>query len=283
MGFNHSGTRLLCYAKTKGVDFAKTLTIGRQGLHLDETSLQNNLNEFGFNSLSAHDIITKEKGYAEPFLKALGALDAHSLDASDYESATIIQDMNKPMSDEHKEKYSLVIDGGSLEHVFNFPVAVKNCMNLVKTGGHYIGITPTNNLFGHGFYQFSPELYFRVFSKENGFEMQQVIFYQDKKNSAWYDVKDPNEVKSRVILSNNHPSYLFIIAKKIANVEIFSTTPQQSDYQHISWVDKGNMSQINNNQKKLSFGKKISIVFKRFTSLFNDFGDGDPNHFTKIK
>ena len=68
-----------------------------------------------------------------------------------------------------KNKYTLVIDGGCLEHIFNFPVAIKNCMEMLQEGGHFIGITPANNLMGHGFYQFSPELYFRIFSKENGF------------------------------------------------------------------------------------------------------------------
>jgi hypothetical protein len=30
-------------------------------------------------------------------------------------------------------------------------------------------VTPANNQMGHGFYQFSPELFFRVFSQENGY------------------------------------------------------------------------------------------------------------------
>src|SRR5438477_418150 len=78
-------------------------------------------------------------------------------------------DMNEPIPDKFKETYTAVLDGGSLEHVFNFPVAIKNCMEMVKVGGHYLAITPANNFFGHGFYQFSPELYFTVLSKENGF------------------------------------------------------------------------------------------------------------------
>lgn len=282
MGFNHSGTRLLMHAAKQGLDFSSVLTIGRQGLHLSKDALNANLREFGFVE-NAETVLNEGKGYAESFLKNIGAKNVQSLDASDYESADIIQDMNQPIPDNLKNKFSTVIDGGSLEHVFNFPVAIKNCMEMIQPGGYYIGITPCNNLFGHGFYQFSPELYFRVFSKENGFEMLDVIFYQDRKHSSWYSVKDPNEVKSRVILSNSYPSYLFIMAKRVEVKNIFSTTPQQSDYQNISWKDKGNTSQIVNNQKKGSVSKKIAAIRSRISMMFIETGDAFPNFFKKIK
>ena len=44
-------------------------------------------------------------------------------------------------------------------------------MEMVKRGGHFIGVTTLNNFCGHGFYQFSPELYYRVFAPGNGFEV----------------------------------------------------------------------------------------------------------------
>ena len=77
--------------------------------------------------------------------------------------------MNLPIGDDLKRKFSVVIDGGTLEHVFNFPVAIKNCMQMLDVGGHFFVHTMANNFMGHGFYQFSPELFYRVFSPENGF------------------------------------------------------------------------------------------------------------------
>lgn len=64
-----------------------------------------------------------------------------SIDISDYENATIEQDMNQPIPEHLKLQYDTVIDRGSLEHIFNFPVSIKNCMSLIKPGGFYIGIT----------------------------------------------------------------------------------------------------------------------------------------------
>ncbi len=42
-------------------------------------------------------------------------------------------------------------------------------------GGHFISVTFANNFLGHGFHQFSPELYFRVFCPANGFEVESLM------------------------------------------------------------------------------------------------------------
>ena len=74
--------------------------------------------------------------------------------------------MNNPIDTVHHEKYDVVIDGGSLEHIFNFPVAISNCMMSLKKGGSLFMFTTCNNHTGHGFYQFSPELMYRIFQKK---------------------------------------------------------------------------------------------------------------------
>jgi len=237
MGFDTNGVKLLIHAKNLDVNFDKVITIGRQGLHLKEKELQNLIRKAGLSTDAGKDIF-KNNNYAEPFLKLLGATIADSLDASDYEGATLIHNLNLPISNDLKSKYTLVIDGGSLEHVFNFPVAIKNCMDLIQKNGYYIGITPANNFFGHGFYQFSPELYYRIFSPSNGFRMVKMYFYINCKGGAFYEVSDPLDVHQRVAMVNSYPSYLFIIAQKEDEKEVFMQMPQQSDYEHISWKEK---------------------------------------------
>jgi hypothetical protein len=152
------------------------------------------------------------------------------MDFSDYEKATIVHDLNSPVSENLFTRFSCVFDGGTLEHIFNFPVSISNCMRMVKEGGHLITITPANNLMGHGFYQFSPELYFRIFSKENGYEAPQIWLFDMKDESPFYRVKDPDEVKKRVMLLNSEPVYMAVVAKKIADVAPFKKPALQSDY-----------------------------------------------------
>jgi SAM-dependent methyltransferase len=234
MGLNTNATKLLLKLRSEGFDYGKVLTLGRQRLNVTKGSLQKNLKTFGYNA-DAGELKKRNNGYCEPFLQLLGAVEVHSMDVSDYEKATLLHDLNKPIDEQHKGAYQTVIDSGTLEHVFNFPVAIKNCMEVIRPGGHYIGITPCNNFFGHGFYQFSPELYYRVFSKENGFKVEKMYFFIDDKGTSFYDVKDPAEVKERVILTNAFPAFLFIVAEKISTEPVFQNTPQQSDYENIIW------------------------------------------------
>lgn len=256
MGLDIHGTRFLMYAKTLGVDYSHSAMIGRQGLHLKPSDLKNNFTQFGYSirEEEIHNILTKSDGYAEDFLKYLGAIETHSFDNSSYEGSSHLHDMNLNISNDLKGQYSMVLDGGALEHIFNFPVAIKNCMEMLHVGGHYLGISPANNFMGHGFYQFSPELYFNVFSKENGFKIIDVIAFEDKQNSSWFSVSNPAIIKNRVKLCNNNPTYLLIIAKKISECEILKHTPQQSDY--VTEWNKTDKPDTSNHQKKET---KISV------------------------
>src|SRR4029077_20777431 len=100
MGLNHTGTRLLMYARSCGVDFDRTIMIGRQGLHVDKSTLAANFAAFGMHGVDSSELLKEADGYAEPFLKSLGARAVDSIDASDYEAATIIHDMNLPVADQ---------------------------------------------------------------------------------------------------------------------------------------------------------------------------------------
>ena len=102
-------------------------------------------------------------------------------------------------------------------------------MEMVDVGGHFVGITPTNNFLGHGFYQFSPELFFRVFSPGNGFALRQILAFESLR-TTWYEVVDPDALGQRVSLVNRHETYLLIIAQKTAEMPLFADGVQQSFY-----------------------------------------------------
>jgi hypothetical protein len=232
MGLDIHGTKSLMYAKTQGVRFTRTAMIGRQELHLSADALGTSLLDFGYLAAAnaVNDLIGKAGGFAEPLLEALGAIEICSFDSSEYEGASNVHDFNSPIDESLKNSFTAVIDGGTLEHIFNFPVAIKNCMELVEVGGHFIGITPTNNWGGHGFYQFSPELFFRIFSETNGFRIVRMIMFENRPEADWFEVADPDAIKERVSLVNAHATTLLVLAAKVASVQIFTSPPQQSDY-----------------------------------------------------
>ena len=229
MAISNKDCTLLFYSKTLNVSFEKTLMLGRLKLNASKADITACVNKYHTNSLELSNISWPDE-YAEPLFKLLGASNVDSLDYSGYENATIIHDMNLPVDKSLHSRYTSLVDGGTIEHVFNFPMAIMNCMNMLQVGGHYIGISPANNQMGHGFYQFCPELFYRVFSKENGFEVKKMLVTTTEEG-AWYEVADPFMVKSRVMLVNHQPLSLIVIAQKIETKEIFKTQPQQSDYQ----------------------------------------------------
>jgi hypothetical protein len=232
MGLDFNGTRFLLWLKKRGVDFSTTATIGRQSLAVTKKELKNNFDYFGQNveESALAPFFAESPPFAEAFLNFLGARQIDSVDNSAYEGATVVHDMNQPIPEEYKRKYSLVIDGGCLEHIFNFPTAMKNCMEMVAVGGHLATINPCNNYVGHGFYQFSPELYFRTLARANGFKVEAAFMVEDRQNPIWWLVRDPEEVRCRVTVINETPTLLFVLARKIEEITPFESYPQQSDY-----------------------------------------------------
>jgi hypothetical protein len=83
--------------------------------------------------------------------------------------------MNLPLPDGLAGWLSLAIDGGALEHVFNFHQAAFNISQLLKILGHLTSITCATNFLGHGFYPFCGELLYQVFSAENGCEVESLL------------------------------------------------------------------------------------------------------------
>jgi hypothetical protein len=174
---------------------------------------------------------------AECLREPLGIDEVVAVDASSYEGARLVHDLNTPIPVGHHSKYDLVIDGGTLEHVFNIPVALTSCMQALRAGGRYLGVNPVNNLVGHGFYQFSPEFYFRVFSSENGFRLDKIELQESRYPivelgyvSRKYEPIDPAAMSARGELITSRPLMARVLATKVADVFPFSQWPQQSDY-----------------------------------------------------
>ena len=234
MGIDLHNLNLLAYAQDRGVRFDSTLAIGRQGVFIDPP-------EFEHHRRIRRSPPLTEPGvprYFEPLMHQwFGATTADSVDASPYENARFIHDMNLPWPADGPERgrYDAVLDFGCLEHVFDFPVAWRNCVDLCRVGGHVLHALPANNLSGHGFYQFSPELFFNLYQPSRGFELVDLFFAMKADAAHWWRVANPMTVKRRVNLRNSHEVYMLVIARKLADVGALAA-PQQSDYAEGDWL-----------------------------------------------
>jgi SAM-dependent methyltransferase len=223
MGFETNAAALLLKMRRDGVDFGRVLTLGHQHLHLDPPTYRRVLARLG------QPLADEVPVYADSLLTALGAAHVESLDASTYEGATRVYDLNEPVPAAWHEQFDLVFDGGTLEHVFNFTTALRNCMQMIRPQGRFVSVTMPNNWCGHGFYQFSPELFYRALSPENGFSVIE-MYFADVEGRHFYRVVDPAAVRERVQLWTSDPVFLLIHARRDAVREVFATVPQQSDY-----------------------------------------------------
>jgi hypothetical protein len=229
MGLDINAVQFLIGAQKRGVAFDEVLMIGRQDLNVYPAKMASVLERAGL-PCETFKAAGKETQYSEPLFQSLGARKIFSLDASDFEGAEFVHDLNQPIRAEWRERFNVVYDGGTLEHVFNFPVALQNCMEMVKVGGRLFVHTGTNNWCGHGFYQLSPELFYRALSRENGFEVERMIVHAVGPYNRWYEVPDPDVIRARIEPLTFYPLQLMVQAKRTKAGPIFATSPQQSDY-----------------------------------------------------
>jgi SAM-dependent methyltransferase len=219
MGLDIKAIRFLLGEKARGIQFGKTLTLGRQSLYMSQQELAEISNKINIELFTS--------SFADDFLAYLAGIPSLSMDASAYEGAQIIHDMNFPVEEKYHDSFDTIIDGGTLEHVFNFPMAIKNCMEMLKVGGSLIFMTPWHNFSGHGFYQFSPELFYSTLSDANGFQLERMLIAVE---GYWYSVKNPSIVNERVEIKTDEEILLFVTARKTSISKIFENWPQQSDY-----------------------------------------------------
>jgi hypothetical protein len=235
VGVNLISSRFLLFAKQQGVDFSRTALLGRQHMNVGTQELFDNLLEFNDLATYADASAMKTTGWADEFFRHLGARTLTSFDMCKYENADVEHDMNVPIRDDQVGQFTAVVDAGTLEHVFNLPQAMANCMRMIADGGWFVGVMPSNNVAGHGFYQFSPELLFRVFDRENGFRVASMWLAEQNDDppygyASWRQIMDPAEAGHRMEFRTVLQTCVMVLAQKMETVPLFSRGVQQSDY-----------------------------------------------------
>ena len=221
------------------------LTLGRLGNHIDRKKLK-------LLGLEKDKAFSHE--YSEEILiKHLGASSVDSIDNSDFEKANIVHDMNEELKI-IKKRYDTIIDFGTSEHIFNINQNLRNISNLCKSGGRIVHCLPANNQCGHGFWQFSPELFFSLYDELNGYQSTKLYLIDsyDARNYWQIKKKPKNE---RLELNSFTPLYIFVSTiKKLDNT---IQKAQQSDYEH-AWKKKSDNINIIEIKKSI-----ISAVWKK--------------------
>jgi SAM-dependent methyltransferase len=166
------------------------------------------------------------------FFHLLGLKDVKALDYSAYEYAEFIHDLNKPVPNALRSRFDLIVDAGTLEHIFDIRQSLANIALMLKPGGRVIHITPANNYTNHGFYQFSPTLYFDYYSANafadlRGFVAEQDTYLYDVRPWEFFEV-----TAAAGRMTSKRPLMLFFVAEK-TSTSTADAVPVQSFYQQI--------------------------------------------------
>jgi hypothetical protein len=227
MGIEYDLTDLLIQLKSQGTPFDRVLTLGRQNYAASAKGTQALFAKHGVPCTWVPPE-PYPRNYAEGLFAALGAKEIDSLDITAAEHATIIHDLNNPVPETLHKRFDIVLDAGTIEHVFNVAQGLYNCMRMVRVGGKLIFETPANNFMGHGFYQFSPELFFTLLSGQNGYRVDSVTVVECSPCHRMVDAVAPNEARQRFETTTFWRTALICVATRTADVPF--VTPQQSDY-----------------------------------------------------
>jgi|LakMenEpi03Aug12_release.lakeMendotaPanAssembly.Ray.scaffolds.fasta_scaffold44716_5 hypothetical protein len=173
------------------------------------------------------------------FFKILGISVIKSIDISKYQNADYLYDLNeiKPPK-KLKKKFDCILDGSTIEHVFNTFNVLKNINFFLKKGGYIIHITGVNNMPKDGFYQFHPE-FFLDFYSFNNFKIiknlywvnnyEKKIFQKNARTKRGLDKYfNDFEEANTYAKKNKLPLQIIFIAKKIIDTDL--KIPQQKYY-----------------------------------------------------
>lgn len=100
----------------------------------------------------------------EVFLR-LGFERVMTTDVDGFEGCDLVFDLNADHVPEgHAGAYDMVLDAGTFEHVFHLPNAFRNVVAFAKPGGRIVHHAPSSNHIDHGFYMFSPTLFWDFYA-----------------------------------------------------------------------------------------------------------------------
>ena len=188
----------------------RVLTLGRQSLDVQPDALS--------------DLVGGEveySRYCEPVLQSLGASNVSSVDYSPYECPTLVADLGKPQN--LGQEFDTIIDGGTLEHVFDIACSFRNVFRLLAPGGRVVHVLPVNNLNGHGFWQFSSDLLYSIYSERNGFAETEVYYFSSLRMGKWHLMPRPM-AGEKIEIASVEPIQLLAVSRKVSDVSEISVS-----------------------------------------------------------
>jgi len=284
MGLAKAALKILLKEASRRPFNGRVLTLGRQDVYFSYDLLRKTAEEFEVELSDPGEITLHHKpehataGYIsdDVLFRSLGFCELKALDYSDYESAHYTFDLNSSEIPKHLlEAFDVIIDGGTIEHVFHIPNVLNNIYKMLRQGGRAIYLSPSSNHIDHGFYMFSPTLFWD-FYEANKFEINtfQVIRYTPRHHV------DPWEIHNYVPGCLNRVSFgglddgmygicCIVTKTKDSTGDI---VPQQGNYVYNAWKIKDRPKvRKETSETSISYCSKFQVIkdaIKRLPFLY---------------
>jgi hypothetical protein len=258
VGVEITALRAINFAqRMRQLDLSSTVMLGRQEIFFTKEDFDFFCRRTGSAIQYGEDIGLGQ--FSEGLIRRFGCERIDSIDASGYEGASIVADFNRPIASDLHQRYSAFLDFGSIEHIYNVPQVIDNITKLLRPEGTALIATQANGYAGHGFYQFSPEFFYSVFSEQNGFR-DTVVFLVDLQDTRmWHLIPEPKRIGRRNDIAQSRSYFIFCLTTKANGVDEIRV--QQSDYQEDAWNTSGHSH----------MGRHGASLFSKARHFFNPF------------
>jgi len=218
------------------------LFIGRQGTYMTPAELAAQLRFHGHAvDPSAIEIdrttLHRRPGYGEivtdrSIFRALGIDSVKALDVSPYEGAEIIHDLNRPLPDNLEGIADFIVDGSTLDNVFDPAMVLRNFAQLLRPGGRLITINTLNTR--DNAFTICPPDWFLDYFVENGFSDCKVYVcagFAGSYTSYWLDTRYiAAERPTRLVFPSMVWRYYTLVFAEKSAASTADRTPTQNTY-----------------------------------------------------
>jgi hypothetical protein len=243
MGLSRAVVHFLVREHARRPFEAPVLLLGRQGVTTTLARARRMLEQAGLKPVSSGGDLhggtnipawrgTWREKYAsdEAVFRLLGLSDVHALDCSGYEGADIVWDLNKPVPPSLHERFALIVDGGTLEHVFDVRQSLASVVSMLRSGGRVVHISPANNFTNHGFYQFSPTLFFDYYGANRFVDLRCFVaehrmHLAEERPWTFFEITPMTDR-----MTSRRPLNVVFVAQKGTDVPRDPVSPQQGLY-----------------------------------------------------
>lgn len=240
MGLARAAVHLLINEAARRPFHGTIVTLGRQHVYVTAEEVASMADKHGVRLRKLPVELHREPSLSSKafvsddwLLKSMGFDEIIRVDYSNYESSDVLMDLNlADTPPELKNRFDVVLDSGTLEHVFDIGAGFRHCARMVRHGGRVIHLTPSSNCVEHGFYSVSPTLFVDFYSA-SGFDIDRVLLCEipiDLPRGVWNVYDYANSPERFISLGQLSGKIWFTYSVATARESVSPKIPQQWIY-----------------------------------------------------